>query len=195
MKSWLKGGSNILINANVATKVGTTSDQTVYGAQLINSGCHSWEISIEHKSINSLIYIGIASTTNHCNNYFVYTSDPYNFAYCSNGTKYVKSAQPSKYGPQFSTGDRIGVYVDFSKATIKFSRNNQTLDVIPNIYTGTSYRIAVSMYNSQNSETKVKMIKYNDGYQMTINEEKELQISTQETKKQNEIQQLKTQIM
>ena len=62
------------------------------------------------------------------------------------GKKYhkAKSAEAMNYGPTFTSGDVIGVVLDFPSKTISFQKNKQDLGVAFNDLVGPVH-IAVSM--------------------------------------------------
>ena len=108
--------------------------------------------------------IGIASTTNHTNDYFYHkTKDPYNYAWsllAGSSKKVSHRDDATNYGDVTKSGDIIGLHLDFNAKTIGFSKNGKFLGVaFRNIYTGCSYRIAVQIYHGKSNQI-IEMVDY-----------------------------------
>ena len=163
--SWFKVGDHCRINGKVVTRLNSGQDyETAYGAQIASTGKHVWKIKIiKTNQIADYMVIGIASTTNHANDYFYHQKDPYNYGYYSDGRRMSKQVSYEAWPSQdnkvmYSEGDTITIDLDMDHGTLGFSKNGVFLGTaFDNVAQQQTYRLAVMQ---KKAVGKVEMVSY-----------------------------------
>eukprot|EP01084_Bolivina_argentea_P147579 258176_1 len=155
---WYKGGDTMTIKGNQIECDGQGPYKTGYSSQIASKGINIWKIKIVKRAFN--IFIGIASTTDHCNGVFMgkyKNKDPYNAAYGSIATKVSNKTDYEKYGEEYDIGDIITINLNLNNLTISFAKNDKNLGVAFKDMQKIPYRLAVCLFGEKDT---VEMISY-----------------------------------
>eukprot|EP01084_Bolivina_argentea_P129882 229355_1 len=135
---------------------------TVYSRAMVDNGIHEWKIKILEQSSGCSMYIGIASTMDHCNLLFCGKGgnyDRYNVGYSGyDAIKINYDNNGKEYGEKYSKGDVITVCLDLNKKCISFKKNDKDFGVAFDDICVTEYRLAVSMYAWVGDNASISMI-------------------------------------
>jgi len=126
-----------LLNNNRTVVNGTSSiSGTVLADKGFQEGKHYFECKIDQSTTVSDIMIGIVDSQVDLHNFLSHTKNGFAL-YGNNGSKYHNRMGSAYASTGFTTGDVVGVYVDFTEDTISFVLNGKPLSDKP-AYTGIS---------------------------------------------------------
>lgn len=112
-------GSNSTVSADQMS-LGTWASTSGMGSVPKSSGKVQFEVTLTNLAAGADFGIGVGTASANLNAYPGAGAGSY--AYNRNGTKYL-AGEPSAFSATFSTGDCIGVVVDFSVGSLEFYKN------------------------------------------------------------------------
>ena len=141
-----KCGVDILLGEGnlKASYAGDDNWSTLLGSRSFSTGKVGWEIRITHTS-TAYLFVGVATSEADLNTYLGGCSNGWGFI--GEQALYHSRKNVKGYGDAFSTGDFIGISLDFHRGTLSFSRNGKSLGVAFDKMCGELYP-AVAFYNT-----------------------------------------------
>ena len=127
-----------------ASYAGDDNWSTLLGSRSFSTGKVGWEIRITHTS-TAYLFVGVATSEADLNTYLGGCSHGWGFI--GEQALYHSRENVKGYGEAFSTGDFIGISLDFHRGTLSFSRNGKSLGVAFDKICGELYP-AVAFYNT-----------------------------------------------
>ncbi len=119
---WIKCGKGMIINDCMVEYKGNYGYCTVYSRVIVDNGICEWKIKILEQSSGCSMYIGIASTMDHCNLLFCGKGgnyDRYNVGYSGyDAIKINYDNNGKEYGEKYSKGDVITVCLDLNEKCV-----------------------------------------------------------------------------
>lgn len=141
-----KCGTDILLGEGnlKASYAGDDNWSTLLGSRAFSTGKVGWEIRVTHTS-TAYLFVGVATSEADLNTYLGGCSKGWGFI--GEQALYHSRENVKGYGETFSTGDFIGISLDFHRGTLSFSRNGKSLGVAFDKMCGELYP-AVAFYNT-----------------------------------------------
>ena len=141
-----KCGTDILLGEGnlKASYAGDDNWSTLLGSRSFSTGKVGWEIRVTHTS-TAYLFVGVATSEADLNTYLGGCSHGWGFI--GEQALYHSRENVKGYGEAFSTGDFIGISLDFHRGTLSFSRNGKSLGAAFDKICGELYP-AVAFYNT-----------------------------------------------
>lgn len=143
----LRSGADIILSEDklTASYIGDDNWSTLLGSSSFSSGVVSWEIRVNQSS-TAYLFIGVATSSVDLSTFLGGCSHGWGFI--GEQALYHNREKVKVYGEAFTSGDIIGVTLDFNLGTLSFSKNRKNLGVAFDKIYGDLYP-AVAFYNAQ----------------------------------------------
>ncbi|KAG5178332.1 concanavalin A-like lectin/glucanase domain-containing protein, partial [Tribonema minus] len=144
-------GPGLVISGGGLTVTNTAHKRwsAVRGARRLRSGAHSWLVRID-RCVSKNIFIGVAHADAALDAYV--GSDRHGWGYLANRAIWHDKAKVRSYGDLFREGDVVGVHLDCTLRTLRYTVNGRDMGVAVQGLRGELYA-AFSLYNFEDQLT------------------------------------------